>query len=101
MIDMPDDVADAVDSEDDAYITWWNTARPCERCGRSERMMLALISSSTGEERLYCEWNCIAPPELDENDADQGAVESLLPIRQHRLTGDGPPTRRARSTAEL
>ena len=74
MIDMPDNVADVVESEEDAYITWWNTERPCERCGKSKRMMLALINATTGEERLYCAWECIAPSELD--DVDEGAVEN-------------------------
>jgi hypothetical protein len=67
---MPDEVADAVDSEEDAELTWWTKKRQCERCGESATVMVALVNITTRRERLYCWWECIAPLE-DEDGADE------------------------------
>jgi hypothetical protein len=40
-----------------------------------QRVMVALVSAPTGDERLYCWWECIAPRE-DEDDLDDDLVEN-------------------------
>jgi hypothetical protein len=74
MIDMPDDVADAVDSEEDAYQMLWEKEQQCERCGESSRAMLALVNVSSGKERLYCWWGCMVPLDWDEEDTEDDTV---------------------------
>jgi hypothetical protein len=78
MIDMPDDVADAVDSEEDAFLVRWERERHCDRCGRSWRAMLALVNASSGREQLYCDWDCMVPPEWDEEDTQEDAVDDAV-----------------------
>jgi hypothetical protein len=76
MVDMPDEVANVVDSEVDAYWTEWPRPRRCEHCGEFDQVRLALVNATTGEELLYCWWQCIAPLESDEDWTGDGAVEN-------------------------